>query len=92
MAKKKKAQPRGPARQQGDKPQEKNNPFEQLHSKRRFDVLGRRGKNGAQQPQKVTKARSAAVEKRKSTLLIEYKALRKANAFIDRRFGEADGA
>lgn len=27
---------------------------------------------------------------RKETLLVEYKQLRKANAFVDRRFGESD--
>lgn len=167
MAKKRKAQPRPPAgaaREGGDGGPKKPNPFELLHSKRRFDVLGqRRGKGGVTAPQKATKARSAAVEKvgvtrvhamrrraggtphhpraicfakqprsahalllqwrtmaltqgmccapwccaplppalppasykrpdpddmqRKNSLLIEYKALKKSNAFIDRRFG-----
>ena len=32
--------------------------------------------------------RSAACLQRKKTLLVEYRQLRKANAFVDRRFGE----
>jgi len=39
---------------------------------------------------RVAQKRSAAVEKRRDTLLVEYKQMRKSNAFLDRRFGEGD--
>lgn len=64
-----------------------DNPFEQARNKKRFDVLGRKLKGGVRN---VPALRSAAVEKRKSTLLVEYRQLKKSNAFIDRRFGEDD--
>ncbi|KAL6784842.1 NOP14 [Auxenochlorella protothecoides x Auxenochlorella symbiontica] len=63
------------------------NPFERLSSHKKFDVLGRKKLNG---PQEKSRLRSAAHELRKNTLLVEYKQLRKSNAFIDRRFGEDD--
>ncbi|KAK9815549.1 hypothetical protein WJX72_005610 [[Myrmecia] bisecta] len=58
-----------------------------MYVKKKFDVLGKKVK-GQQRP--TGKARSDAVEKRKKTLLVEYKQLRKSNNFIDRRFGEDD--
>lgn len=61
--------------------------FERLGNKKRFDILGRKTKG---EVRSVNKLRSAAVDKRKSTLLVEYRQLRKSNAFIDRRFGEDD--
>ncbi|KAK9839415.1 hypothetical protein WJX81_000656 [Elliptochloris bilobata] len=69
------------------KPAAASNPFERLHSRKKFAILGKRAK-GEQRPS--GKLRSEAVEKREKTLLVEYKQLRKANAFIDRRFGEDD--
>ncbi|KFM28610.1 Nucleolar protein 14 [Auxenochlorella protothecoides] len=63
------------------------NLFERLSSHKKFDVLGRKKLNG---PQEKSRLRSAAHELRKNTLLVEYKQLRKSNAFIDRRFGEDD--
>jgi nucleolar protein 14 len=63
------------------------NPFEMKKTKSRFDVLGRSMKGAATN---VIKARSDAVKKRKSSLLVEYKAMRKANSFTDRRFGQND--
>jgi len=63
------------------------NAFERLHNKKRFDILGRKTKGDTRH---VGRLRSAATQKRKDTLLIEYKQLGKANAFLDRRFGEDD--
>lgn len=63
------------------------NPFEMKKTKTRFDVLGRSLKGAATN---VVKARTDAVKRRKSSLLIEYKAMKKANTFTDRRFGQND--
>ncbi|GFR42205.1 hypothetical protein Agub_g3096, partial [Astrephomene gubernaculifera] len=65
----------------------KPNPFELKGTKGHFDTMGRRlsGKK-----QNVIKARQEAVNRRKKTLLVEYRQLRKANTFVDRRFGESD--
>ncbi|KDD73522.1 Nop14-like family protein, partial [Helicosporidium sp. ATCC 50920] len=68
-------------------PEAPENPFERLSNKKRFDILGRKVKG---ETRETGKLRSAAAEKRKNTLLVEYKQLRKANAFVDRRFGEND--
>eukprot|EP00775_Hariotina_reticulata_P008704 gene8704-8885_t len=82
--KKKKIMPKAvAAKQQPPKP----NPFELKGSKRKFDVVGKRDKDGKKN---IIKQREEAVEKRRKTLLVEYKQLRKANTFIDRRFGEDD--
>ncbi|KAF5835653.1 nucleolar protein 14 [Dunaliella salina] len=68
----------------------KPNPFE-LKTKvaKKFNVTGKRHGKAAGQ-KNVIKARQDAVDKRKKTLLVEYKQLRKANTFIDKRFGESD--
>eukprot|EP00898_Chlorokybus_atmophyticus_P003514 jgi/Chlat1/4163/Chrsp27S04265 len=63
------------------------NPFERLHNRKKFDVLGRKLKG---EQRNVGKARSDALEKRKRTLLQEFRQLGKSNAFVDRRFGEAE--
>ncbi|PRW57304.1 Nucleolar 14 [Chlorella sorokiniana] len=68
-------------------PEPPPNLFERLSNRKRFDILGRKVKGETKQ---LGKLRSAATEKRKSTLLVEYRQLRKSNAFIDRRFGEDD--
>jgi len=59
--------------------------FEARSQTRKFDILGRKvkGERG-----NATKARSAGVTKRQNTLLKEYQSAGKANAFVDRRFGE----
>ena len=64
------------------------NAFEQVRSRKKFNILGRKGSKG--DVKKVSQKRSAAVEKRKDTLLVEYRQLRKSNAFVDKRFGEDD--
>ncbi|KAL4451742.1 hypothetical protein ABPG75_007404 [Micractinium tetrahymenae] len=81
--KKRKAAPAAAAPAREEPP----NLFERLSNKKRFDILGRKVKGETRQ---LGKLRSAASERRKSTLLVEYKQLRKSNAFIDRRFGEDD--
>jgi len=63
------------------------NLFETLWTRKKFDLLGKKQKN---QGQRVGLARSRAIEKRKKTLLQEYKQSGKANVFLDRRFGEND--
>ncbi|KAG2492669.1 hypothetical protein HYH03_009084 [Edaphochlamys debaryana] len=65
----------------------KVNPFELKTTKGHFDTIGKRvsGKK-----QNVITARQDAVNRRKKTLLVEYRQLRKANTFVDRRFGESD--
>lgn len=63
------------------------NLFETLWTRKKFDLLGKKQKS---QGQRVGLARSRAIEKRKKTLLQEYKQSGKANVFLDRRFGEND--
>ena len=61
--------------------------FESVSHRRKFDILGRKVKGARGN---VLKARTEAVEKRRRTLLREHEASGKANAFVDRRFGEYD--
>lgn len=63
------------------------NLFETMWTRKKFDLLGKKQKS---QGQRVGLARSKAIEKRKKTLLQEYKQSGKANVFLDRRFGEND--
>uniref|UniRef100_A0A7N8YG23 NOP14 nucleolar protein homolog (yeast) n=1 Tax=Mastacembelus armatus TaxID=205130 RepID=A0A7N8YG23_9TELE len=65
----------------------KNNPFEVKINRKKFDVLGRKSKHDVGLP---GVSRSKANNKRKETLLKEYKHKNKSNKFIDRRFGEYD--
>ncbi|XP_060792007.1 nucleolar protein 14 [Neoarius graeffei] len=65
----------------------KTNPFEVKINKKKFDVLGRKGKHDVGLP---GVSRSKAHNKRKHTLLKEFRMKHKANSFIDRRFGEYD--
>lgn len=81
---KKRPAPSGVERRGAPGGADKPNLLERLSSKKRFDVLGRKVKGEVRQ---LGKLRSAATERRKDTLLVEYRQLRKSNAFIDRRFG-----
>ncbi|XP_054468409.1 nucleolar protein 14 [Anoplopoma fimbria] len=65
----------------------KNNPFEVKINRKKFDILGRKTKHDVGLP---GVARSKAINKRKETLLKEYKQKGKSSKFIDRRFGEYD--
>ncbi|XP_026212258.1 nucleolar protein 14 [Anabas testudineus] len=65
----------------------KNNPFEVKINRKKFDILGRKTKHDVGLP---GVSRSKAINKRKETLLKEYKQKNKSSKFIDRRFGEYD--
>ncbi|XP_026995912.2 nucleolar protein 14 [Tachysurus fulvidraco] len=65
----------------------KTNPFEVKINKKKFDVLGRKSKHDVGLP---GVSRSKAHNKRKQTLLKEFRMKNKANSFVDRRFGEYD--
>jgi nucleolar protein 14 len=64
-----------------------DNVFETLWTRRKFDMLGKKEKG---EGRRFGLSRSAAVDKRKKTLLQEYKQRGKLNAFLDHRFGEQD--
>lgn len=66
---------------------ETNNPFEFKLSREKHNVLNRRDKNARGKP---GVSRSKALQKRKRTLLEEYRTRNKANEFVDRRLGEGD--
>lgn len=61
------------------------NPFEIHVNKEKMRVLGKKQKNDRGLP---GVARAKAIEKRKHTLLQEYKVANKSNKFMDRRIGE----
>ncbi|XP_068560827.1 nucleolar protein 14 [Cebidichthys violaceus] len=65
----------------------KNNPFEVKVNRKKFEILGRKSKHDVGLP---GVSRSKAINKRKETLLKEYKQKGKSSKFIDRRFGEYD--
>ncbi|KAK5851982.1 hypothetical protein PBY51_023490 [Eleginops maclovinus] len=65
----------------------KNNPFEVKINRKKFDILGRKSKHDVGLP---GVSRSKAINKRKDTLLKEYKQKGKSSKFIDKRFGEYD--
>lgn len=66
----------------------KINPFEVKFNKQKHKVLGRKiSKHDRGMP---GLSRSKAVQRRKETLLVEYKQKDKANKFVDKRFGEED--
>uniref|UniRef100_A0A673KHQ3 Nucleolar protein 14-like n=1 Tax=Sinocyclocheilus rhinocerous TaxID=307959 RepID=A0A673KHQ3_9TELE len=68
-------------------PEIQRNAFEVKINRRKFDVLGRRSKHDVGLP---GVSRSRAIQKRKETLLKEFRLKDKNNTFIDRRFGEYD--
>uniref|UniRef100_A0A8C2XRM7 NOP14 nucleolar protein homolog (yeast) n=1 Tax=Cyclopterus lumpus TaxID=8103 RepID=A0A8C2XRM7_CYCLU len=65
----------------------KNNPFEVKINRKKFEILGRKTKHDVGLP---GVSRSKAINKRKETLLKEYKLKGKCGKFVDRRFGEYD--
>ena len=75
------------------------NPFELKGVRRHFAVVGqdrrRRGAAGGEGGNSgsinVVKARENADLRRKKTLLVEYKQIRRGNAFMDRRLGARMG-
>ncbi|XP_043090353.1 nucleolar protein 14 [Puntigrus tetrazona] len=68
-------------------PEIQKNPFEVKINRKKFDVLGRKSKHDVGLP---GVSRSRAIQKRKETLLKEFRMKDKNNKFIDRRFGEYD--
>ncbi|KAG8634316.1 nucleolar protein 14 isoform X2 [Manihot esculenta] len=64
----------------------KDNPFETIWSRRKFDILGK--KKGKGEERRIGLARSLAIEKRKKTLLKEYEQSGKSSVFVDKRIGE----
>lgn len=68
-------------------PEIQNNPFEVKINRKKFDVLGRKSKHDVGLP---GVSRSKAIQKRKETLLKEFRSKDKNNKFIDKRFGEYD--
>ncbi|XP_048318626.2 uncharacterized protein LOC107429082 isoform X1 [Ziziphus jujuba] len=68
-------------KQQAPKP----NPFENIWSRRKFDILGKKRKG---EERRLGVARSRAIDKRKKTLLKEYEQSGKASVFVDKRIGE----
>lgn len=63
----------------------KDNPFETIWSRRKFDVVGKKRKG---EERRIGQARARAIEKRKKTLLKEYEQSGKASVFVDKRIGE----
>lgn len=64
----------------------KSNPFEKRKLKRKHTVVGQKLKA----EEDFGQARSAAIDQRKRTLLVEYQQRGHVNAFIDKRIGEND--
>ncbi|KAI3919606.1 hypothetical protein MKX01_018429 [Papaver californicum] len=62
-----------------------DNPFETLWSRRKFDVMGKKRKG---EEKRLGLSRSRAIEKRKDTLLKEYRQSGKSSVFLDNRIGE----
>ena len=67
-------------------PVRKENPFEKRKLTKKHVVVGQRLKS----QESLGQARSAAVDQRKRTLLVEYQQQGRVNAFIDKRIGEQD--
>ncbi|KAI9091956.1 hypothetical protein K1719_027891 [Acacia pycnantha] len=63
----------------------KENPFETIWSRRKFDILGKKRKGEERQ---VGIARSRGIEKRNKTLLKEFEQRGKSSVFVDKRIGE----
>ncbi|XP_021654756.2 uncharacterized protein LOC110645812 isoform X2 [Hevea brasiliensis] len=64
----------------------KDNPFETIWSRRKFDILGK--KRGKGEERRIGLARSLAIDKRKKTLLKEFEQSGKSSVFVDKRIGE----
>ncbi|XP_020093914.1 nucleolar protein 14 [Ananas comosus] len=65
----------------------KENPFETIWSRRKFDILGKKRKG---EERRIGLSRSLAIEKRKKTLLKDYEESAKSSKFVDKRIGEQD--
>lgn len=63
------------------------NPFDAIKARSKHSIIGRNPQGTQKQ---ITKAKTKAIEQRKRSLLVEYQAAGRKNAFVDRRFGEGD--
>ncbi|KAJ4830063.1 hypothetical protein Tsubulata_039597 [Turnera subulata] len=63
----------------------KENPFETIWSRRKFDILGKKRKG---EQLRVGLSRSLAIQKRNKTLLKDYQQSTKSSVFVDKRIGE----
>lgn len=63
--------------------------FENVWTRRKFDIPGKKRKG---EGRRVGLSRSLAIEKRKKTILQEFKQRGTSNVFLDHRFGEKDEA
>ncbi|KAL2233489.1 UNVERIFIED_CONTAM: Nucleolar protein 14 [Sesamum indicum] len=64
----------------------KENPFESIWSRRKFDILGKKRKEDERR--RIGLSRSLAIQKRQKTLLKEYEQSTKSSVFVDKRIGE----
>ena len=84
--KKKKTKSSGPkAKSMKVSEPQKPNPFENIWSRRKFDILGKKRKG---EERRIGLARSLGIQKRKQTLLKEYEQSTKSSVFLDNRIGE----
>ncbi|XP_075522216.1 uncharacterized protein LOC142555294 isoform X2 [Primulina tabacum] len=65
---------------------QKDNPFESIWSRRKFNILGKKRKD--EERRRVGLSRSLSVQKRQKTLLKEYEQSTKSSVFVDKRIGE----
>ncbi|KAF7809015.1 nucleolar protein 14 [Senna tora] len=65
----------------------KDNPFETIWSRRKFDILGKKRKG---EERRIGLARSRAIEKARACLLFSYSFSGKSSVFVDKRIGEQD--
>ncbi|XP_042023391.1 nucleolar protein 14-like isoform X2 [Salvia splendens] len=64
----------------------KENPFENIWSRRKFTILGKKRKD--EERRRIGLSRSLAIQKRQKTLLKEYEQSTKSSTFVDKRIGE----
>ncbi|KAK6116411.1 hypothetical protein DH2020_049873 [Rehmannia glutinosa] len=64
----------------------KENPFESIWSRRKFNILGKKRKD--EERRRIGLSRSLAIQKRQKTLLKEYEQSTKSSVFVDKRIGE----
>ncbi|KAL1556594.1 nucleolar protein 14-like isoform X2 [Salvia divinorum] len=64
----------------------KENPFESIWSRRKFNILGKKRKDDERR--RIGLSRSLAIQKRQKTLLKEYEHSTKSSTFVDKRIGE----
>ncbi|KAG6405565.1 hypothetical protein SASPL_133156 [Salvia splendens] len=64
----------------------KENPFESIWSRRKFNILGKKRKDDERR--RIGLSRSLAIQKRQKTLLKEYEQSTKSSTFVDKRIGE----